>query len=157
MIDFLCKLTGNGWMEATLIDENNNAKIISASYLSDAPYDLIMALALICEGVNDTQCLWNNEPGGYQWVFSRLNNNLELKIIQSEHAFKNPSTDKDHIIFSGHENLGKFAHKVLREFNIIKTYYSTDGYENLWKHKFPLQALSRLSNGAKSLKVDIHS
>jgi hypothetical protein len=65
MIDFSCKLTGCGWIDATLIDEKDRVKI-RASYLSDAPYDLIMAIALICEGVNETMCLWKDEPGVYQ-------------------------------------------------------------------------------------------
>lgn len=152
MINFSCKLTGHGWIDATLKDENDNAKIITASYLSDAPYDLIIALALICEGLNETMCLWNDEPGAYQWIFKRQNNYLELKIFQSEHTFKNPSIEKSHIMFSGHENLAKFAHRVLREFKIIKAEYTTDGYKNLWGYEFPLQALNRLNIDAKSLK-----
>ncbi|HAX51212.1 MAG TPA: hypothetical protein DDY59_01875 [Lachnospiraceae bacterium] len=97
-------------------------------------------------------CLWNDEPGAYQWVFKKLNNILELEIIQSEQTFKNPSIDKSHIAFSGHENLGRFVHRVLREFSMLKTEYSTDGYQCLWGHEFPLQALNRLSIGAKSIK-----
>lgn len=56
------------------MDEDDNAKIISASYLSDALSDLIIALTLICDGVNETMCLWKDEPGAYQWNFKRLNN-----------------------------------------------------------------------------------
>ncbi len=152
MINFSCKLTDHGWIDATLNDENDNMMIITASYLSDAPYDLIMALALICEGVNETMCLWNDEPGAYQWIFKRQSNLLKLEIIQSEQTFKYPSIDKSHIEFSGYENLGKFVHRVLREFSMLKSEYSTDGYQNLWGHEFPLQALTRLSIGAKSLK-----
>ncbi len=152
MINFSCNLTGRGWMDATLIDENDNSKVITASYLSDAPYDLIIALALICEGVNETICLWNDEPGAYQWIFKRLNNYLELKIFKSEQTFKNPSIEKTDIVFSGQENLSKFANEVLREFNIIKAEHTTDGYKNLWGYEFPLQALNRLNIGAKSLK-----
>ena len=40
----------------------------------------------------------------------------------------------------------------LREFSMLKTEYSTDGYQCLWGHEFPLQALNRLSIGAKSIK-----
>ena len=56
MIDFSFKLIESGWFEATLMGENNNAEI-TASYLQDAPYDLIIAVALLCEGVNETKCL----------------------------------------------------------------------------------------------------
>ena len=40
----------------------------------------------------------------------------------------------------------------LREFSMLKTEYSTDGYQRLWGHEFPLQALNRLSISAKSIK-----
>jgi hypothetical protein len=56
------------------------------------------------------------------------------------------------MVFSGHEDLNKFAHRVLREINIIKTEYTTDGYKDLWGYEFPLQALNRLGIGAKSIK-----
>lgn len=151
MIDFSCNLTGRGWIDATLLDENDNSETITASYLSDGPYDLIIALALICEGINETMCLWNDEPRAYQWNFKRIDNILKIKIFQSEQTFKTPNIEKDNIVFSSQENLSRFVNRVLREFNLIKTEYTTEGYKNLWGYEFPLQALNRLNIAAKSL------
>ena len=72
MINFSCKLFGRGWIETTLITEDSKIEII-ASYLSDAPNDLIITLALLLEGENETECLWQDEPGEYRWVFEKQN------------------------------------------------------------------------------------
>ena len=145
MINFSCKLIGHGWIEVNLASEENEVTMI-ASYLSNAPYELIITLALLSEGIIDeTMFLWKDEPGEYRWMFKNQNDFLELKVLHLQ-AFSNKN---DQIIFIGKENLGRFVHRVLREFNAIKKNYSTDDYKNLWGHEFPLDALNRLSAAIK--------
>lgn len=52
MIDFSCKLAESGWFEATLMGENDKVEI-TASNLSDAPYDLIIKIEQYVESTNN--------------------------------------------------------------------------------------------------------
>ena len=151
MINFSCKLVGRGWIETTLITEYSKIKII-ASYLSDAPNDLITALALLLEGENETECLWQDEPGEYQWIFKRQNDSFELKILEFKGTSKWQNNENVHLLFCGTENLVKVAHRVLRRFNTIKIEHTVDGYKDLWGYEFPLKAIDRLRFAAKEIK-----
>jgi hypothetical protein len=150
MINFFCKVVGRGWIEATLITDDQEV-IVAASYLSDAPYLLIIALALLAEEANDeTVCLWQDEPGEYRWVFRRQEKYLELKVLKLEGTFSRQSDENAQLVFYGREELTKFVHRVMRELSAIKAEYTTDGYKELWGYEFPSQALNRLSVAIKS-------
>lgn len=151
MITFSCQLVEYGWIDVTLATLDNEIKII-ASYLLDAPNDLIIALALLLEGLNETVCLWQDEPGEYRWVFTKQENYFELKILQLEETFSHKSNENANLIFCGTDNLVKFSHKILREFDAIKIQHTVDGYKKLWGHEYPSKAIKRLRCALKEIK-----
>jgi hypothetical protein len=151
VITFSCQLVDRGWIEVALATEDNEVKFI-ASYLSDAPNDLINALILLIEGANETTCLWQDEPGEYRWVFKKQGTHFELKILRLEEIFNRQNNENAHLIFCGTDILVKFVHRVLREFNTIKARHTVYGYKNLWGHEFPSKAIEQLGFAVKELR-----
>lgn len=151
MITFSCQLIERGWIKVTLITEDDEIEY-EASYLSDSPNDLIIALALLLEGESETVCLWQDEPGEYRWVFKRQDNYFELKILQLEETFSRLNNENAHVIFNGADNLVKFVHRVLREFNVIKIQHTVYGYRDLWGYEFPSKEIERLRFALKEIK-----
>jgi hypothetical protein len=143
MITFSYQLVERGWIKVNLTTEENEIEF-DALNLSDAPYDLIIALTLLLEGESETVCSWQDEPGEYRWVFKMQENHLELKILELKETFSHQKNENAHIIFYGSDDFIKFVHRVLREFNLIKTQYTVNGYKNLWGHEFPLVAIEHL-------------
>jgi len=149
MINFSCQLIEYGWLEVTLVTKDIEEKF-TASYLSDAANDLIIGLALLLEGQNETICLLEDEPGEYRWLFRRLDDYFELKILRLEDTFSRKDNDNAELIFYGTEDLRKFAHRVLRQFNLIKSQHTVDGYKKTWGHEFPSKAIERLRFASKN-------
>lgn len=150
MIHISCKFTGRGWIEATLLTEEKEVTI-RATYFSDAPNDLIVAVALLLEGANETMCKWQEEPGEYRWIFKRDNNLVNIQVFQVEQSFSKKNNKSGIMVFADKEDLYLFTRQILNEFNTITFEFNSESYKNNWGYEFPLSALNRLKKAIKNV------
>jgi hypothetical protein len=83
-VEFSYKLTGTGWGEARIADEEAHV-VLPTSYLSGVLGDLLQALGILLEGSPTAECSWEEEPGEYRWVFNSSDDDVALRIL----AFRN--------------------------------------------------------------------
>jgi len=149
LIEISLKLTGRGWLEAILKGDDAES-IISASYLSDAPSDLIKSVILLLEGVKESKCEWQIEPGEYRWLLKKESDFVHIQIVLLNQSFSGNS--KGQVVFIGTGDLLEFALSIMRGFSRIALEYPADDYMNLWGHEFPVEALGRLNKAIKKMK-----
>lgn len=151
MLDISFELIGRGWVEATLSNGEKDVTI-NASYLSDAPNDLIIAVAVLLEGVKETTCSWQEEPGEYRWLLKREDDSVSIQVLLLKQSFSRQNNLSGQKIIVGQEDLDKFTQQIINEFDTIATKYTFNGYKNYWGYEFPINALNRLKVALSKLK-----
>ena len=91
MIKFSCDLVDRGWIEVKLCNGEID-KYITASYLSDAVRDFIIAVTLVLNDSKNISCNWQEEPGEFRFVFTKEDIFITLRIIKFNTTF---STNDD--------------------------------------------------------------
>ncbi|MEC0227047.1 hypothetical protein [Paenibacillus alba] len=88
-MEFKYELSGAGWADG-FIEMNTNTEYFSASYLSDALYDMLEALIsllpeLVPSPVKSAQFQMHEEPGGMAWTLNRIDSSyLNINIASFE-------------------------------------------------------------------------
>ena len=136
-------LIGHGYMEATLTHDED---VISAeaSYLSDAPSDLIHTVRSLLEGRNEAMCRWQDEPGEFRWLFHREDDRLFIALLWFEENFSKKRDEDGEVLFADEDDLHCFAGRVLSAFHALSMNCSPADYEAQWGYPFPQRALRRL-------------
>src|SRR5687768_17732149 len=81
-LDLTYRLTGTGWAECTLSDENSSCTV-TASYLSDALRHLVVAATAVVSGFSRITFQFDEEPGEYRWVIETPRmNEIELRVLE---------------------------------------------------------------------------
>jgi hypothetical protein len=148
MIDLIFNLVGHGWIEAAISDQCQEAHI-TASYLSDAPSDILIAIMLLFEGRNETMCAWKEEPGEYRWIFKRECDLINIKVIWFEKSFSSKGNEEGQVIFSGKDEINHFARMLLSRINLWNLELTAEDYKKSWGYEFPEKELKRLRTSLK--------
>jgi hypothetical protein len=82
-VELPLELTSRGWLEATLVCGGTEA-VVGASYLTDAPSDLIHTVRSLLEGRSEAVCAWQEEPGEYRWIFRRDGGRVFIAVLWFE-------------------------------------------------------------------------
>ena len=143
MINFSCEIVAHGWIKAILNSEGKET-IISGSYLSDAPADLIMEIVLLFKGRIESECAWQEEPGQYRWLFNKEKRDVSIQVLWLNKAFSRKGNEAGEVVFTARDELLRFSRKVLRAFYAISLKYTEEEYRKIWGHDFPEQELIRL-------------
>jgi hypothetical protein len=79
-VEFSYRLTGVGWAEATITCGDRSATL-TASYMSDALAELLLAVGELADGADAARCSWEEEPGEFRWLFARAGEDVDLRIL----------------------------------------------------------------------------
>ncbi len=142
-ISFEITLTGRVWMEATLI-HGEDAISAEATYLSDAPSDLIHTMRSLLNGQNEAICKWQDEPGEYRWLFRREDDRLFVALLWFEDNFSKKRDEDGDVLFADEDDLHRFAGSLLSAFHALAMNCPPAEYEAQWGYPFPQRALRRL-------------
>lgn len=140
-----------GWLDMSLQNEEQET-VITASYLSDAVSDFVMAAVLMCEGSSERTVVWVNEPGETKWVFTRKDQEVLMKVVYSLYNDRTMIIEEE-VLYQGSVSLIRLAREVLRAMNRLKMEYPGSKYQEVW-HKdylFPEKTIQRLSESISSL------
>ena len=81
------RLTGSGWADCT-VRADGKACEISASYLSDALGNLVLAAVAVLAGAHSISVGFDEEPGEYRWAVVRTDNGTLRLTIEPPRVFR---------------------------------------------------------------------
>lgn len=137
-------LDGRGWAACTVEDHQAKAEL-SVSYITNAPEDLLTAVARLLTGQAETRAQFEAEPTAYRWIFYRQADDVWIRLLELRdgRAHDNKGTE----IWSSRLGIDALARSVIRCFDEVARTYGESGYRGKWGEHFPrieLEALRRL-------------
>jgi hypothetical protein len=135
---------------AVTLTIDDNKLYFEASYLSDAPYDMLIAVSTLLEGAEEAVCSFQDEPGEHRWLLSKAGTAVTIRVLWFEDTFSRRSESSAQVVLVGQTDLYKLARKLRQQFNKIAAAYTPEEYKNLWGYEFPETALERLRRGLKA-------
>lgn len=147
------RLVGTGWLRADLYVDGGHASI-NASYLSHALRDLVVACALIGEGIDRVECRWRDEPGGSLWALDRLaGDRVRLRVIRAADDDDATAT-VGRVVLDADHDLRRFLAEVLAAVDELHEDVGEEGYAERWvEHPFPVAAVERLREAVHGFGV----
>jgi hypothetical protein len=147
-LDIAFRLTGQGWAECRLVDENAESTV-TASYLSDALRHLVLAATAVLSGFRRVTFTFDEEPGQFRWVISSLRmNEIELNLLEFKNLWSDESDSEGVRIFRTICRPRVFAEAVDAATSKLLCEIGEVGYAERWgQHPWPslqYQELKRL-------------
>ena len=149
------RITGSGWAEASVRDAEGGVTV-TASYLSDALRSLVDAASLLCEGLGESRCSWDEEPGEFRWIFRRVDHDVELRILRFDELWGGQPDQAGVEVFASRQPAATVVRAVLRAADAVLHRMSEDEYERAWhEHPYPRAAVERLRAGLGAVKEEM--
>jgi hypothetical protein len=71
----------HGWWQAVLSNGFQEATITGSAIPEEPLLPLLWAVRLLLLGANASRCIWWGEPGQYRWLFSRTEQQIQIRIV----------------------------------------------------------------------------
>jgi len=150
------RLDGTGWSECTLANGESKCEL-TASYLSDALRNLVVAATAIASGFNRVSFGFDEEPGEYRWVLTspRLNE-VEVEILAFDELWGGRPDAEGRSLFKSRCLPEEFAKAVQVAAHRVLEQHGEAGYMTLWhEHPFPSAQLAELDRVLKGRGPDV--
>ncbi len=156
------RLTGTGWLRADVYTDKGTAAA-TASYLTDALGDLLVACALIGEGIDRVDCRWAEEPGWALWSIVRSAEDRVRITLRVSHADADDADAADdaaspeeggQVVLVLDHDLRRFLEAVLAAVDALHADVGEHGYLVRWvEHPFPVHQVERLREAIHGVGV----
>ncbi len=148
-------LVGTGWLRADLYVAGLHATT-TASYLSHALADLVLACALVGEGIDHVECRWTQEPGWALWSFERVAaERVRMRVVDSaddDDGVTPPAAGGGRVLVDVGHDLRRLLLAVLAAVDELYADVGDDGYAERWgEHPFPSASVDRLREAIHGL------
>jgi hypothetical protein len=144
-VTFGYRFVGRGSSEAEIRD-GVDAAALTAQFLSDALGDLSRAVLTLLQGLLQSKCSWQEEPGEYRWLFEQRSEHLHIRIIWFDDTFSRQLDQRGKLIFESECQLRQFAVQMRDELERLLAQHGEAGYKSSWvNHDFPLPELEKLN------------
>lgn len=118
---------------------------LTASYLSDALGDLLLAAWRLTDGAGEARCSWDEEPGEYRWVFQRSGADVDVRVLWFDELWGRRPDDEGDDVFRASFPLRVFVQALVDGACTVQQRHGLDGYREQWvEHLFPAETLDRL-------------
>ncbi|MDX2815512.1 hypothetical protein ABZ312_20470 [Streptomyces sp. NPDC006207] len=137
-------LAGSGWADCTLEDRQTKVEL-TASYISNAPEELLTAVARLVAGETETRAQFEAEPTAYRWIFYREGKDTWVRVLELRDGSDHDNKGTE--IWSSRLSIHQLARAVIRCFDEVAQTDGESGYRGKWGEHFPrteLEALRRL-------------
>lgn len=135
---------GKGSSRCTISD-GTTQETIPASYLSDAPNDLIYAVTRAVEGSKLSRFQFAGEPGAHRWSFHRYGDFIDIEIIWVTHE-RMPDSDGRPVWSTNRQPIADVARACIDCFTDLKNTPGEAAYERSWGFPFPATSLALLTS-----------
>ncbi|MEM7592625.1 MAG: hypothetical protein AAF383_14070 [Cyanobacteria bacterium P01_A01_bin.83] len=117
-----------------------------ASYLWNALADLLDAAASIVRGANEATAKFEDEPGEYRLIFTRLSpDKLHICILWFGDTFSTKLDLEGKKVFEAECRLRTFAGAILSASQRVLEENGIEGYQEKWvNHEFPIHLQAKL-------------
>jgi hypothetical protein len=127
------------------IDDGKTHATVPASYLSDAPNDLIHTVTRVIEGSKLSRIQFAGEPGAYRWSFHRYGDFVDIEILSVTHERMSDSDGRP-VWSTDRQPVADLARACVDCFTSLKDTLGEDTYERSWGFPFPATSLVLLTN-----------
>jgi hypothetical protein len=139
------RLAGTGWAECAISDGEQSCKV-TASYLSDAFGDLVLAAVALLRHFTGLSFSFEEEPGEYRWVVTPTRaNEVELTILGFDDFYDSKPNSEAKVLFRTVCIPEAFATAVHQAASRLAAEYGNAQYLEKWDHPFPSEYLKELS------------
>lgn len=140
------RLVGTGWSECYVQDDSGNECTVSASYLSDALGNLVLAALVIGSQFSKASFSFDEEPGEYRWIIERTDANLvRINNLSFEELWGGKPDEAGELLFTSECRPIVFSEAVLRAATDLLEKIGEKGYSEQWaEHPFPVRQLTLL-------------
>ncbi|WP_328806821.1 hypothetical protein [Streptacidiphilus fuscans] len=138
---FAWTLIGRGWAVCSVGDARTGVEV-TASFISNAPEDLLTAVARLVTGEADTRVQFEAEPTVFRWVFCRAGSDVWIRLLELSDGSKHDIAGTE--IWSSQQNLDTVARAVIRCFDEVSMKYGESAYRGKWGEHFPRSELEAL-------------
>ncbi|WP_431972100.1 hypothetical protein [Nocardia sp. bgisy134] len=135
------ELAGTGWVRVHVSDNGNEAKAI-ASYLTEAPEDMLNAVASLRSGDATARVFFEAEPNAYIWLFDSTDSKVHIRLVGREYSDDPDSAETE--LWSTYQTLDHLVCTVIGAFEEVARQHGDDGYLKEWCRPFPHAALQAL-------------
>jgi len=143
-VEFAYELVGTGWAAAHITHGDQTVEI-TASYLSDALGDLLLAVWTLTEGETDARYSWDEEPGEYRWLFHRDGDSVDMHVLEFGELWGGRPDEHGRTVFRAHVPLRSLVVAVAGAAVGVEEQHGHEGYRKKWvDHDFPADTLSHL-------------
>jgi hypothetical protein len=148
------RLTGTGWSEAVLEDDDR-AVTVSASYLSDALGALARGALAVLRGSGEVRFSFDEEPGEYRWVIRKKDSETyNLTLLEFTDLWANKPDEAGKVIFDRTFSRLEFGRMVLKALEDVRHEHGEEGYKAKWcEHDFPARELAELHSQIEKEKA----
>lgn len=113
---------------------------LSASYLSDALGELLLAIACLQEGAEEAECFWEEEPGEYRWLFRRDGDSVVLTVVAFDDCWPHLPIEDGEVVFTTRASLKDIATAVVTGCRAVLDDWGEEGYLKKWvEQPFPTE------------------
>ncbi|MES2842669.1 MAG: hypothetical protein V4794_20500 [Pseudomonadota bacterium] len=138
-------LIGTGWAKCTISDGQSEATV-SASYLSDALGNLLIAACAALREFRAITFSFDEEPGEFRWVLISLRpNEYALEILEFSDLYGDAPNSEGTSLFKSTFLPETFATAVRDAAAGLLRAVGADGYKEAWhEHPFPMEQFGEL-------------
>lgn len=149
MFEFDYQVLPHGWSEVRVSD-GEHVVLVEAWRLSDALRDLLEAVVLAVEGVREARCSWlHDDPGEWRWVFRRLGEEVELRVLEFD-TVRDAPDEQGREIFRTVQPARRLGRVVLSAGQrVLDEFGEQDGTDEWVEYPFPVSQLERLRRAIK--------
>jgi hypothetical protein len=129
----------HGWAICSVADDHTEAEV-TASYIGDAPEQLLRAVAGVARYDTTTQAEFEAEPTVYQWFFHREADTVTIRLVE---------VPGNTVLWRSRQPVKTLARTVVRAFDTVAHTLGEPDYETRWRRPFPRHELEALRRALK--------
>lgn len=132
------RLTGRGWAECN-ISSGEQTCLLTASYLSDALRNLVLAANGVLAGFSKLTFSFEEEPGEFRWVItSPRPNEIQIEILEFNELWSWRPDTEGSVLYKSLCRPIVFAKAVEQAAKRVLNTHGESGYREKWaEHPFP--------------------
>jgi len=140
------RLVGTGWA-ACDVSNGQSSCHITASYLSDALGQLVLAATAVAAGFRCVTFNFDEEPGEYRWVITSPGlNEIEVEILSFDELYGDQPDSEGRSVFKARCPSETFAKAVqAAALQVLDTHGEAEYLERWMDYPFPTAQLAELT------------
>lgn len=134
-------VTTGGWADCLVADQDAEVAV-EASRISEAPEELLTAVARVLTSESEARADFPGEPGGFRWILRRAGEDVRIRILQLPGRGGGDLAGPE--IWTSRQPLDVLVRTVIRCFDAVAETYGEGEYHRRWRRPFPRSQLEAL-------------